>query len=128
MREEAVVIKFEALSWNLYERTEGNSDQSQGSRFCSCELNGAPQEEKTDALLFYPSQRVKLRWRNHDVYEKVTTTYRGLASSISCSFSPGFNGPNTGYNVWTNFVSYRVPPIKHLPVTYSEHITSFIID
>jgi hypothetical protein len=30
MREEAVLIQFLVLSWDLYEGSEGNSDQNQG--------------------------------------------------------------------------------------------------
>ena len=37
MREEAVVDRFSLLSWNLYEESEGNSDQRQGSWCCSCD-------------------------------------------------------------------------------------------
>jgi len=37
MREEAVVVQFSLLSWNLYEGSEEYSDPSQGSRCCSCD-------------------------------------------------------------------------------------------
>jgi len=40
LREEAVLVQFLVLSWDLYEGSEGNSDQNQGSRSYSCDQNG----------------------------------------------------------------------------------------
>lgn len=46
MREEAVVVQFSLLSWNLYEGSEEYSDPSQGSRCCSCDWRGAFKKRK----------------------------------------------------------------------------------